>query len=344
METNKQNADFLNIGNKILDWYHKNGRILPFRMTKNPYKIWISEIVFQQTRIQQGLGHYVNFIERFPNIESLANVDIEEVMLYWKGLGYYSRALNIHKASKQIIEKFNGEFPSEYQEILKLSGIGKYTAAAIVSICFDEDYPAVDGNFYRVLSRLFADDFDISQSKSFDYFATLALKIMPKGKAGDFNQAIMDMGAEVCKPKPHCEECPVREDCLAFSVGKQQEFPVKNKKTKQKNQNLTYYFVENQNKFLIRRRGTDSIWKNLNEFPTKIPKKWQFNIVEHHQVNHKLTHLNLVIDIYRVIVECPDEFQFFADREQFVLITHEEAIQKSFPKPLENYVNKIKKS
>ena len=344
METNKQNADFLNIGNKILDWYHKNGRILPFRMTKNPYKIWISEIVFQQTRIQHVRWYYVNFIERFPNVESLANVDIEEVMLYWKGLGYYSRALNIHKASKQIIEKFNGEFPSEYQEILKLSGIGKYTAAAIASICFDEDYPAVDGNFYRVLSRLFADDFDISQSKSFDYFATLALKIMPKGKAGDFNQAIMDMGAEVCKPKPHCGECPVQEDCLAFSVGKQQEFPVKNKKTKQKNQNLTYYFVENQNKFLIRRRGTDSIWKNLNEFPTKIPKKWQSNIVEHHQVNHKLTHLNLGIDIYRVIVECPDEFQFFADREQFVPITHEEAIQKSFPKPLENYIDKMKKT
>ena len=190
MKTNKQNADFLHIGKKLTKWYGSNARQLPWRENQLPYNIWISEIVLQQTQVKQGLGHYLRFIERFPTVVELHNASEDDVLLYWKGLGYYSRAINLHKAAHQVVEDFGGEFPNHYNDILKLKGIGKYTAAAIASICFEEKVPAVDGNFYRVLSRIFADDFDISSSKAFQYFSDLALLIMPNDKAGEFNQAL----------------------------------------------------------------------------------------------------------------------------------------------------------
>jgi A/G-specific adenine glycosylase len=189
--------------------------------------------------------------------------------------GYYSRAINLHKAAHQVVEDFGGEFPNHYNDILKLKGVGKYTAAAIASICFDEKIPAVDGNFYRVLSRIFADDFDISSSKAFQYFSDLALLVMPEEKPGEFNQAIMDIGAEICRPKnPLCMFCPVNEDCMAFQTGRVSEFPVKTKKVKVSDLSLKYFFVKYQNQFLIKQRGNDFIWKKLYEFPTSIPENW----------------------------------------------------------------------
>ena len=162
MKKKNKYTDFLNIGLKLLKWYDLNARDLPWRKTKNPYHIWVCEIVLQQTRVEQGKNHYLNFVERFPTVESLSSAEIDEVLLYWKGLGYYSRAINLHKAAQQVMEDFGGEFPNQFEEILKLKGVGKYTAAAVSSICFDEKVPAIDGNFYRVLSRVFADDFDVS--------------------------------------------------------------------------------------------------------------------------------------------------------------------------------------
>ena len=162
----------------LRNWYDANKRELPWRGITDPYKIWICEIVFQQTRISQGLNHYENFVKRFPDVKTLSEAKSEEVMLHWKGLGYYSRALNIHKASKQIMQDFDGVFPKNYDDILSLKGIGKYTAAAISSICFLEQRPAIDGNFYRVLSRIFADDFDISLSTAFDYFSVISKKVI----------------------------------------------------------------------------------------------------------------------------------------------------------------------
>ena len=244
MKKHKQNPHFVHIGTQILIWFSQNARDLPFRATKNPYNIWICEIIFQQTRISQGMQHYENFIKRFPNVESLAKADTEEVLLYWKGLGYYSRALNIHKAANQITDDFDGVFPEKYEDILKVKGVGKYTAAAISSICFEIQIPAIDGNYYRVLSRLFADDFDVSGSKAYDYFAELALSLMPEKAAGNFNQAIMDIGSEICKPKnPLCEDCPIKKFCLAFQTGKTSDFPVKTKKVKVENLSLVYFFV-----------------------------------------------------------------------------------------------------
>lgn len=340
MKTNKQNPGFLHIGHKILRWYQENGRDLPFRKTKDPYQIWICEIVFQQTRIEQGLNHYNNFIERFPNVKTLANAETDDVLLHWKGLGYYSRAINIHKAAQQIVNDFNGKFPENYEDILKLKGVGKYTAAAISSICYKGKLPAVDGNFYRVLSRIFADDFDISNSKAFQYFSELALRMMPKNEAGNFNQAMMDLGSEICKPRnPKCNICPVNENCLAFNTNQIQNFPVKKKKTKPTDLALKYYFVKYKNQFLIKQRSTDFIWKKLYEFATEIPKDFQEFITEAKVLKHKLTHRNLTITVHHVELNSKKVLENFALENDFLITDFENAHQKSFPKPLENYLN-----
>ncbi|REC56603.1 A/G-specific adenine glycosylase [Chryseobacterium piscium] len=338
MEKNKKSSDFLHIGNKLLKWYDKNARDLPFRKTKDPYKIWICEIVFQQTRIAQGLNHYNNFIERFPDVKTLAESSEDEVLLYWKGLGYYSRAINIHKASQQIIHDYNGIFPSDYEEILKLKGIGKYTAAAVSSICFNGKMPAVDGNFYRVLSRIFADDFDISNSRAFNYFSELSTLIMPEN-VGDFNQAMMDLGSEICKPKnPLCGECPVNDDCLAFSLHKISEFPVKTKKVKAEDLHLKYYFVHRNGQFLIQQRKDDFIWKKLFEFPLVISDDLNTFIKSVKIVNHKLTHKNLSIEIFNVEVDSESAWEDFIAQNNYMITDVEGSHERSFPKPLENYI------
>ena len=339
MKSKKQNADFLHVGELLLAWYKIHGRDLPFRNTNDPYKIWICEIIFQQTRIEQGLNHYNRFILRFPDVQTLAEADNDEVLLYWKGLGYYSRALNLHKASMQIMHEFNGKFPENYDDILSLKGVGKYTAAAISSICFGAKIPAVDGNFYRVLSRVFADDFDVSNSKAFSYFSELALRMMPENEAGHFNEAMMDLGSEICKPKnPKCEVCPLHVDCIAFNIGKIQEFPVKSKKVKPTDLELTYYYVEFNNSFLIKRRNEDFIWKRLYEFPVEVPEEFKTEIVHHKTVLHKLTHKNLTVQIYKVILNSEKIFKNFAAENGFIITNLEDSHQKSFPKPLENYL------
>lgn len=341
MKTNKQNADFLHIGKKLIKWYDTNARQLPWRENRHPYNIWICEILLQQTQVKQGLGHYLRFIERFPTVQELHKAPEDEVLLYWKGLGYYSRAINLHKAAHQIIEEFDGEFPNQYPEILKLKGVGKYTAAAIASISFDEKIPAIDGNFYRVLSRIFADGFDISASKAFQYFTDLALLIMPEDKPGDFNQAIMDIGSEVCRPKnPLCGECPVNDDCLAYQTGRIAEFPVKTKKTKVTDLNLKYYFIKFRNQFLIKQRGNDFIWKKLYEFPTAIPADWEHLIVNSKIISHKLTHKNMTIEISTLELESKKALEKFASDNDFMIVDEKLADEKSFPKPLETFYKK----
>lgn len=342
MKNHKQNPQFVHIGILILNWYSQNARELPFRKTKNPYKIWICEIIFQQTRILQGLQHYENFVARFPDVETLAEAHSDEVLLYWKGLGYYSRALNIHKASHQIMNDFGGEFPEKYEDILSLKGIGKYTAAAISSICFGKHIPAIDGNFYRVLSRIFSDDFDVSKSQAYQYFEALALEIIPENAAGDFNQAIMDLGSEICRPRnPLCSECPVQKDCNAFQTGTTADFPVKTKKVKVENLALQYYFVSFGEQFLIQQRGDDFIWKKLFEFPIEIPASLSDFIIDEKVIKHKLTHKNLSITITKVVLNSKISFEKFANDNGLSIINKEISSQKSFPKPLENYLESL---
>lgn len=341
MKRNKQNPDFVHIGRKLLKWYDSNARALPWRNTKQPYNIWISEIILQQTQVKRGLNHYLNFVERFPDVQALAAAETDEVLLYWKGMGYYSRALNLHKAAKQVVEDFNGNFPEKYEDILKLKGIGKYTAAAISSICFDEKIPAVDGNFYRVVSRLFVDDFDISQSSAFKYFSELSMMMMPEYKPGDFNQAVMDLGSEICRPKkPDCGSCPLNENCIAFQSGTVHKFPVKLKRAKTTDLFLKYYFVHHKNKFLLKQRADDFIWKKLYEFPVEVPVEFEQFVENSTVVKHKLTHKNLTIQIETVSLKDELEFISLTKRNHFNVVDFSESKKKSFPKPLENFIDK----
>ena len=339
MISNKQNPDFLHLGNRLLDWFRIHGRNLPFRETKDPYKIWISEIVFQQTRINQGLGHYIKFVERFPTVEILANAENDEVLVYWKGLGYYSRAINLHKAAKQIMEEFSGVFPNNFDAILSLKGVGKYTASAIASICFNERKPAVDGNFYRVLSRLFGDDFDISLPKAFDYFTELALMMAPENM-GDFNQAMMDLGSEICKPRnPNCQECPLNKDCVAFSTNSVHQFPKKSKKVKVTEMNLEFYFVHFRDHFIAKKRGTDEIWKNLYEFPSVLDDGFKPLIDMPKVIKHKLTHRILNIQIFDIQLKKEQDLNaFLKNNKDFIVLDAISYHQKSFPKPLQMYI------
>lgn len=339
MNRYKQNADFLHIGERLVKWYTHFGRDLPFRTTKDPYIIWISEIIFQQTRISQGMAHFERFIARFPDVFTLADAPKEEVLLYWKGLGYYSRALNIHKAAQQIVTDFHGNFPSKYEDILALKGVGKYTASAISSISFGEERVAVDGNFYRVLSRIFADSFDISSSKGFDYFSGLAHRILPEGRAGDFNQAMMDLGSEICKPRnPLCEQCPLSEDCLAFQTNSVTNYPVKKSKTKVLEENISYYFIHHGPSFLIQQRDQSGIWKNLYEFPNEIDEQDSLQTYHQYTVSHKLSHRKLTITIASVELQSTKELETYAHHKNLVISDLEDFHNKSFPKPLQNFI------
>lgn len=200
----------------ILEWYKHHKRPLPWRIEKNVYRVWLSEIIMQQTRVNQGMAYYQKFTRLFPNIDSLAKAEEQQVLKLWQGLGYYSRARNLHKTAKIISTQFNNEFPTQFIELKKLPGIGAYTAAAIASICFDEKVPAIDGNAYRVYSRIFGLEKDISDSNALKFYFEFAQKIMPEKNPGDYNEAIMELGATVCLPQnPLCHQCPVNQHCVA---------------------------------------------------------------------------------------------------------------------------------
>lgn len=252
----------------IVNWYNINKRELPWRDIDDPYRIWISEIILQQTRVNQGMNYYLRFIERFPNVSVLAYAEEDEVLKYWQGLGYYSRARNLHKAAKQIANEFKGVFPTEHQAVLKLAGIGVYTAAAICSFAYNQPYPVVDGNVYRVLSRLFGIDTPIDSGKGVKQFARLAQDFLDLSQPGLHNQALMEFGALQCVPaSPDCKSCPLSMDCRAFESGMVSSLPVKTQKVKVKERFFNYLVVELQgNTFIQKRTGAD-IWKNLYEFP-----------------------------------------------------------------------------
>lgn len=339
MKTEKQNPDFLSVGQKLLNWYFLNGRILPFRSSDSPYLVWISEVIFQQTRIAQGMDYYQKFIKRFPTMQHLAEASVEEVQLYWKGLGYYSRAINLHKAAQVIVTQYNGSFPKDYSQIIRLPGIGQYTAAAIASICFGEVRAAIDGNFYRVLSRFFCDDYDISKSSAFQYFELLALRLMPKEQPGNFNQAVMDLGAMICTPKkPACNLCPIAVECSAYPTGKMDSFPVKSKKTTVKRMSLDYYFVYFQSEFVCQQRDHSGIWKNLFEFPTLQPKI-PSELVQTDTCQHRLTHLLLEINIHTIKLNSALDLEAFCEQVNGLITPFSEINAYSWPKPLDKFLS-----
>ena len=254
---------------KILNWYEVHKRILPWRDITDPYKIWISEIILQQTRVIQGLDYYNRFIERFPDVHALAIAEEQEVLKYWQGLGYYSRARNLHAAARSIETRFGGKFPKDYESILSLKGIGEYTAAAVASFAFNLPRPVVDGNVFRFLSRLFAIEEPIDTSKGKKLFTELAGQMMDRQRAGLFNQAIMEFGALQCVPaSPDCGECPLATHCLSKTQGKVSEFPVKLNKPKTKEVYLYYFYIHSGEFIFLKKREGKGIWQNLYEFPS----------------------------------------------------------------------------
>lgn len=258
------------IFSKILNhWYSNNKRELPWRQTNNPYFIWLSEIILQQTQVNQGLPYYMSFIEEFPTVYDLAKAEESKVLKLWQGLGYYSRARNLHHTAKYIVEDLNGEFPNNYEDLLKLKGIGDYTASAIASICYNEASAVVDGNVYRVLSRYFGIYTPINSTKGFKEFKLLAQELIDIKYPADYNQAIMEFGAVQCKPKnPLCESCPFQTSCVAFEKKIINELPVKKKllKVSKKHFNFLVILSKDQKTILEKRKGK-GIWQNLYQFP-----------------------------------------------------------------------------
>lgn len=258
----------MDISDILVRWYQENKRDLPWRQSQDPYIIWISEIILQQTRVAQGLDYFFRFTERFPNIKTLAEAHEDEVLKHWEGLGYYSRARNLHTAANQVMENFNGIFPSTYKEILSLKGIGEYTAAAITSFVWNLPYPVVDGNVFRVLARLFTIDTPIDTGKGKKEFLELAVSVMNPEQAGLHNQAIMEFGALQCTPQnPDCISCPLHQTCLAYAKKSPLSYPVKQGKTKNRNRYFTYLHIICNGKAWLNRRSGNDIWKGLYEFP-----------------------------------------------------------------------------
>lgn len=252
---------------KIINWYQKNKRPLPWREINNTYFIWLSEIILQQTRVAQGLPYYERFIDAFPTIEKLALASEQEVLALWQGLGYYSRARNLHKCAKEVVNRYGGTLPSSYGQLLKLPGIGPYTAAAIASLGFNEPVPVVDGNVYRVLARVFGIKENIADSKSFGLFFERSKELIDKEKPGDYNQAVMELGATICLPQnPTCMECPLEAMCYANERKMQAELPVKVKRIRKRDRFLTYLVFEAGDRLALRKREENDIWKGLFEF------------------------------------------------------------------------------
>ena len=323
-----------NFGRILIEWYQNNRRDLPWRRTKNPYVIWISEIILQQTRVAQGYDYYQRFVKRFPDVFSLADADEDEVMKYWQGLGYYSRARNLHAAARSMAEA--GGFPKTYKEVLALKGVGGYTAAAICSFAYGMPYAVVDGNVYRVLSRWLGIETPIDSTEGKRIFAEVAAELLDKAQPGLYNQAIMDFGALQCTPvSPNCMFCPFIDTCVARQKGLVDTLPVKQHKAKVTNRYFNYIYVRMGAHTLINKRTGNDIWKNLYELPlieteSEVPEEkfyalpqWQEMLAEgevpsvrlvQKGVKHVLSHRVIYANFYEVIL--PENAASFAQYQR----------------------------
>lgn len=338
----------------LLEWYHKNKRELPWRNTTDPYKIWLSEVILQQTRVAQGLPYYLKFTQNFPTVFALAAASEDEVLFNWKGLGYYSRARNLHQTAKILAENYKGIFPTTYQELIGLKGVGEYTGAAIASFCYNEVVPVVDGNVFRVLSRIFNWDEPIDTGKGKNKFKALAAELIDKKNPAIFNQAIMEFGALLCVPKsPNCPACPMQMNCQAYHAGTISVLPVKSKKIKRTQRYFNYLLIKKVSKgisyWAIQQRDKGDIWAQLYEFPlletsqeahhwdelkTKLIKGqgFEFKVIKQSPYKkHVLTHQDIYYSFWELTIEEKLESEFsWKTMEQIQLL--------AFPKLLENYI------
>ena len=343
----------MQFSNSLTAWYLQNKRDLPWRNTTDPYKIWLSEIMLQQTRVAQGLPYFLRFIESFPTVFDLANASEEEVLKLWQGLGYYSRARNLHATAKIIANDYAGDFPNNFKELLKLKGVGDYTAAAIASFSFNEVIPVVDGNVYRVLARYFDIKTNIALPKAKKEFFELASELISKENPALFNQAIMEFGALQCVPQnPDCTKCILNSSCLALQKKKVNQLPVKIKTLKITHRYLNYIIVEDENqKTVISKRDKKGIWHNLYEFPLietdnevdiefisekinetlfKENKIISITEINENEVLHKLSHQTLHIKFWKVLV----------DGKITNSVSYNELIKFPFPIVIYNFIEK----
>ena len=253
---------------EILVWYKNNLRELPWRVTKDPYKIWLSEVILQQTQVNQGLKYYHRFVEQYPDVQSLAIAEEQAVLKLWQGLGYYSRARNLLKTAQIITDQYHGVFPNSMAEIQKLPGIGQYTASAILSFAYNLPFPALDGNVFRVISRLYNLRLPINEQKNRSTFLEILNEMIVGVEPSDFNNAMMELGAMVCKPdNPKCDVCPVAHFCEAKKLGTARELPIKSAKVKKRNRFFQFFYIQYQNGFYLHKREGSDIWQNLYQLP-----------------------------------------------------------------------------
>jgi A/G-specific adenine glycosylase len=311
-------------------WYRENKRDLPWRGTASPYHIWLSEIILQQTRVSQGLEYYNRFVEKYPSVHELADAPMDEVLKMWQGLGYYTRARNLHDTARVIVRDHQGAFPRKYEELLRLKGIGSYTAAAIASMAFKEPVALVDGNVYRVLSRLFGIDSPIDATAGKKVFEKLAARLLDPEKPDIHNQAVMEFGALVCLPKnPDCGRCILSDVCIARKEGKTSFLPVKKGKGKARERHFYYLFVQFNESTLLHKRTGNDIWNSLYEFPLiESDHPLPYETIVSHPVwkalagngkmktmgkariyNHKLTHQKLHCTFYRIRIDRPPDLE-----------------------------------
>jgi len=336
----------------LLGWYHKNKRSLPWRSSNDPYLIWLSEIILQQTRIEQGLPYFLRFQEKYKDVYSLAAASEDEVLKLWQGLGYYSRARNMHHTANIIVQKYKGEFPTTYEELIKLKGIGSYTASLICSVCFNLPFAVLDGNVFRLIARLFEIAEPINLAESKQLFQKKADQVLDATKPGDFNQAMMELGALVCTPQnPDCLNCTVNTFCEANRNKTTGNFPVRIPKEKVKKRYLNFCLIFNNNKVVIEKRIKRDIWKSLYQ-PVMIEKAELTHLTSievsnitalslknfrfHSEISHLLTHRQLIIRFY--IAETD---MLAAISDGFIWISINELPDFAFPKPIEIFIRNI---
>jgi len=342
--------DYIRLRKNLLSWYQNNKRNLPWRNTKEPYFIWLSEIILQQTRIDQGMPYYLRFAERFPDVFCMAQAEEDEILKMWQGLGYYSRARNMHHTAKQIVNKYNGNFPNNYNSLLALKGIGDYTASLIASVCFNLPYAVLDGNVFRVLSRLFGINHAINTTTGKKIFSRSANTLIEPKNPGDFNQAMMELGALVCLPQvPLCNACPVAEFCYAFKNKMTISFPVKRPKEDLKMRYFNFIILTADEHLIIQKRLSDDIWKGLYQLPLieknsfeKVKSEEFENLIsvkltdfaEVSNTTHLLTHRKLQITFYKA------KFKTIIDslNDNFILIHRNDMNKYALPKPIENFM------
>lgn len=281
----------------LLLWYPRHKRNLPWRDTKDPYFIWLSEVILQQTRVAQGLPYFVAFCEKYPSVHFLAAAPIEDVMRLWQGLGYYSRARNLHQAAKDVSERRQGRFPDTYEGLLELKGVGPYTAAAIASFAFGEKVAVVDGNVFRVLARYFGVEADIGTHRGKQTFQELADKVLSRESPGLFNQAIMEFGALQCTPKkPDCGICPLQAGCVAYRHQIIDLLPVKAKKVKVTQRAFLYFHITCGSDMVVKERGANDIWQGLYDFPLEEAEVLENMVLEDSPIFNELQPLNPVME------------------------------------------------